>query len=160
MFIRMKRHLSDHGRKESHAMYKSASNMVMAKLKKTVASISRKLTAASKAGQDKLHKDLHQVIMSAGFGADGVRPEAAKLALQSAVMAELDKLDTAWANVLENPAAQLRAADPFANSMIDEGDVDEIADEEVEDDHDGSEASEQEDDYGPEESESEDDEES
>jgi hypothetical protein len=125
-------------------MYQGVSNMVMAKLKKMTNNISRKMSAASKAGQDKLHKDLQRVIMSAGFGADGVRPEAAKLALQSAMMAELEKLDKAWTKVLENPAAQLRAAKPFAKSSVVEGDADGLADDD--DDYDGSEASGEEDD--------------
>jgi hypothetical protein len=127
MFIRMKRHLSDHGKKNAEGMYQGASNMVMTRLKKTTGNISRRLTVASKIGRDKLYKDLYQVIMSAGFGKDGSKPDAAKIQLQSTVMSELEALEKAWAKELENPAAQLRAANPFANAPLKtEDDMDEF----------------------------------
>jgi len=132
----MKRRLLEHVTTQSKGMYADASKVVNKNLGNMTKKMAYKLTHAAKGPQDKPYKDLKQIINSANFVQNGAK-QAVRIEFQAAVMEELLLLDNACARELENPGAQLKAANPFSNTTLN---ADDLMDFEDENDDDGSDA--------------------
>ena len=109
----MKRHLLEHTNEKSEETYKDISSMIRKSLKKLTPSLSSKMTTAANASQAKIRRDLSQMIVTAGAGQDTIKPDAARLSFQAAVLAELERLQDDWQKDLQNPSVQLRAVNPL-----------------------------------------------
>jgi excinuclease UvrABC nuclease subunit len=93
---RMRRYLSEHTNEKSEETYKDVSSMIRKSLKKLTPSLSSKMTTAANASQAKIRRDLSQMIVTAGAGQDTIKPDAARLDFQAAVLAELERLQEDW----------------------------------------------------------------
>jgi hypothetical protein len=132
---RMRWYLLEHTNEKSEETYKDVSSMIRKSLKKLTPSLSSKMKTAANASQAKLRRDLSQMIVTAGAGHDTIKPDAARLDFQAAVLAELECLQDDWQKDLENPSVQLRAVNPL--ERFDHGSE---GDDEVEDEDQGDES--------------------
>lgn len=154
MGARMKAHLSDHIEKHSDKMYTMASETILENVKKMADDISIRLAQASLNARDKLSKDVQQVLVAPLFQADNMPVASVSLDVQKMVMVEVENLEKAWQEALENPRGQNRDGDSptkEGDSMDidsdsdsdDDGDDDDMTDDESE--HEDSEGDEDED---------------
>jgi hypothetical protein len=117
MGARMKAHLSDHIEKHSDQMYTMASEINSENLKKMADDILIRLAQASLNARDKLSKDVQQMLEAPLFQANNMPVASVSLEVQKMVMAEIENLEKAWKEALENPRGQNKDG----NSPIKEG---------------------------------------